>query len=266
MLASQPNLGQILDHPKTQAILGNADILQQLRAIDLKDLRDYLRTGVSEKYQDLPVLGRWELDPYLTLLQEKKRKVGMSSAEMRLLRYHMEFVKGFKLVVAPDNTAKLKGPDITQMVAKLAELAKAVTEGNRPRTVVRAAPVAVQPQADPQQANQDRLMMQRYGRRGSSTPAATPTPAPVQVVTQTAPAAPPMTAAELAAEIAKLPIVVLAQGTWKEEAGKFKISLQAQKEIKEFAGTKKSSVLEAVVHEDRLFLTENNQGMVMARF
>jgi hypothetical protein len=265
--ASQASLAQILSHPKTQAILGNPDALQQLEQIDLKDLMEYLKTGESMKYLDQPILGRWEVDSYLTLQQEKRRKAGMTSADMRKLRQEVEMIKGFKLVVAPDNTAKLKGPDVAQLLRQLADAARAAMEAAQARAAEAAA--AAVGQAPSTRATTGPLGMsqeaaRRYGVRSAPTPA--PAPAPVVVAPVAVAAPPPPSPAVIAAELAKLPIIVLAQGNWKEEGGKYQISLQAQNELNQFVGLKKSSSVQAVVRDNRLYLTEGNQTMVLARY
>jgi hypothetical protein len=61
-------------------------------------------------------------------------------------------------------------------------------------------------------------------------------------------------------------VVTLAEGTWKEEGGKYVISLRAQNDLSQFVGTKKSSTVQAAVRDSRLYLTEGNQNMVMARY
>ena len=130
LLQTQPAVGQIVNHPKTQAILNNEEILQHVEQTDLKDLREYLQTGESPKYGDTRILGRWQLDPYATLLQLKKRKTGITTAEMRLLKQQLEFIKSYSLVVSPDNAVRLKGPDLMPLLEKyLGELARAFAEG-----------------------------------------------------------------------------------------------------------------------------------------
>ena len=119
----------MIESPISDLKLGALGVTrEQLEQIDLKDLMAYLKTGESPKYSDQPILGRWEVDPYLTLQQEKRRKVGMTSQEMRQLRQNVEMIKGFKLVVAPDNSAKLKGPDVVQLIKRLADAARAAME------------------------------------------------------------------------------------------------------------------------------------------
>jgi hypothetical protein len=70
----------------------------------------------------------------------------------------------------------------------------------------------------------------------------------------------------IAAELARLPTIVLAEGNWKEEGGKYQITLQGQSELGQFVGMKRSSTVQAVVRDNRLYLSEGNQTMVMARY
>jgi hypothetical protein len=277
MLQTQASLGQILNHPKTQVILGSQEIRDQLNQLNLKDLLDYLKTGVSEIYQGEPILGRWELDPNTTMQQEKKRRATMTSADMRILRYKVEFTKGFTLMIAPDNVARLKGPDLAQVASKINDLFKATAEGPARRAVAvvpATTPAQVPGEATGPTPSMPQSVADRYGirrgggaPRGSMTPQQSQTPAPgVMPGAAAAPAAPPPTMAAVAAEIAKLPTVVLAEGNWKEDGGKVIINLQSGNDLPLFVGTKKSSRLEAVLRDERLYLTEQSQTMVMAKF
>jgi hypothetical protein len=273
LLASQSSIGQLLENPKTQAILSNTELLGQLREIDLKDLQHYLKTGVSEKYQDVPILGRWEIDPYLTFILEKRRKTGMTAADVRMLRYHIEFVKGFKLYIAPDNTVKLKGPDISQMAGRLPEIERALAAGSKPRPQVQViqVPQTADPQSDPSASpTYNRMLSERYGLRGGRGGGpGEPAPAPATLVPQQAAAAAVpalMTTTELAAEIAKLPMTLLAEGTWKEQDSRYVVSLRPQKEVSQFLGTRRSSNIEASMREDWLQLSEGSQAMALLKF
>jgi hypothetical protein len=270
MWASQASVAQILSHPKTQAILGNQDALQQLEQIDLQDLMAYLKTNVPSAKYDQPILGRWEVDPYLTLQQEKRHKIGMTSMEMRKLRQNVEMIKGFKLVVAPDGSAKLKGPDVAQLIKQLADAARAAMEAAQAQAAAAAAAAAgaaPAPTAGPSGPSaMSQQMARRYGRQATQAPAPAPVPAPVVLAPAAVAAPPPPSPAVIAAELAKLSTVVLAQGNWKEEGGKYQVTLQAQNELNQFVGTKRSSTIQAVVRDNRLYLTEGNQTMVMARY
>jgi uncharacterized membrane protein required for colicin V production len=276
LLAGQPSVADVVNHPRIQTVVGNADSLAQLRTLDLKDLSQYLRTGVSERYQDTPILGRWEVDPYLTFLGEKRRRKEMTATDVRLLRFQMEYVRGLKLLLAPDNTVRLKGPDIGQVIGRLADLAKLVSEGSKPRPqVIAVAPQTLQPSQpvtsqDPNARVAQQQLAQRYGIRNPTAPTPTPSgPGPSPLVA-TAPAAQPapqmITTAELAAEIARLPMTTLAEGTWREENGRYYLTFQPARELPQFIGTRRSTSVEANFRDDRLYLAERNQGLVMSRF
>jgi hypothetical protein len=269
LLATQAAVGQIASNPKTQAILNNQEIIQQIEQTDLKDLRQYLNTGESPKYVDTRILGRWQLDPYATLLQMKRHRAGITTAEMRLLKQQLEFIKSYSLVVTPDNAVRLKGPDVMQLMEKyLGEMARAFAEGHRraspPRTVA-AAPAPQAPAAST--PGQSAEMRRRYGLGPAATPAPTPAPAPIYAVPVAAPAtSPPPTPAAIAAEIAALPIIVLAQGTWKGEGSRYELSMQAQAGGFKFDSGGKSANVEAEVRDARLYLTEGKSTTVLVKF
>jgi hypothetical protein len=274
MLASQPSVATIINHPKTQGLVGNPGVLEPLDQLDLKDLIQYLKTGISPKYQDQPILGRWEVDTYNTFQQAKRQKVGMSTADLRALKLIMEANKGFMLVVAPDGTLKLKGPDLGQVGKKLQETLAALAEGKLAKATTNrpvAAVAVAQPAATQASGQPSSRMMQRYGLRPGSPNSGTPPVAAARpaatAAAAAAPAAPqPLTPAALTAEIAKLPTVVLAQGTWKEEAGGYKMQLKSDKDLKQFVGTHGNSSVEAFIRDNRLWLTEDGQTLVLARF
>ena len=263
LLATQAPVGQIIDNPKTQAILNNQEIVQQLQQTDLKDLLEYLKTGESPKFADMRILGRWQLDPYATLLQEKRHRSHMTTADMRLLKQELEFKKSLTLVATPDNLVRLKGPDIMPLMKKYVGEMKAYMEGGskKPTPIARAPlPAPAQPPA----SASEQLMRQRYGiNRGAQTPP----PAPAATVAAApVPAAAPPSPAAIAAEIAKLSVVVLAQGTWKADADKYELALQAQVSNLPFEDGKKSATVAAEIRDGRLYLTAGEEIFVLEKF
>ncbi|PYJ81018.1 MAG: hypothetical protein DME22_22475, partial [Verrucomicrobia bacterium] len=265
MLATQAPVSQVINHPKTQAILSNQEIIQQLQQTDLKDLFEYLKTGESPKFADMKILGRWQLDPYATLLQEKKKRSRLTTVEMKLLKQQLEFVKGYTLVVTPDNNVKLKGPDVVALMQKYIGDLKAFAEGTARKPVPTVRATAPAP-AQPITPNVSPQMAQRYGlNRAAPAPARAPAPPPV-AVSPAAPAAAPPSPVAIAAEIAKLPIVVLAQGNWKGEGDSYELTMQSQAGGFQFGNGKKSATVEATIRDGRLYLTEENETMVMEKF
>jgi len=65
----------VLDHPKAQVILNNPDLLRmiwQTLIPDLQDLRTFLTTGKSPKYDPEKILGRWDFDLNYTMIMVHK--------------------------------------------------------------------------------------------------------------------------------------------------------------------------------------------------
>src|SRR5438874_8810431 len=156
-----------------------------------------------------------------------------------ILKHELEFKKSLTLIAAPDTTVKLKGPDVAGLMKKYIGEMKAYMEGGSKKSapIARAAVAAPAPTPPPSAGNQE--MLRRYGANRSA-PRPAPTAPPV-VAVPVAPAAAPPTPAAIAAEITKLPTVVLAQGNWKGEADRYELTLQAQVSSLPFDDSKKSA-------------------------
>jgi hypothetical protein len=102
----------VLDHPKVQGIVNNSDLLRSIWTTlepDLKDLRAFLETGRSAKYDGEKILGRWNFDVNSAMAIVRKDKPNLPSKEMQKIKRAMAagFAKtGF--VAAPDHQAILK--------------------------------------------------------------------------------------------------------------------------------------------------------------
>jgi hypothetical protein len=79
MIREQANILTILNHPKTQAILGDKEIVAGFRQADIADLKTFLETGRSPKYESEKIIGRWRLHPAATvqLLRQKYPNLGV---------------------------------------------------------------------------------------------------------------------------------------------------------------------------------------------
>jgi hypothetical protein len=103
---------QLLDYPKTQAILQNPDLLKSIWTTvvpDLKDLRIFLETGKSAKYDPERILGRWNFNAKVAVGLLRKAKPNITSKEMLKWRNWMEaaFAKT-SFVAMTDHQAILK--------------------------------------------------------------------------------------------------------------------------------------------------------------
>ncbi len=109
LLLSKGDFMEIVNNPKTQALLANKEIMQELLQQDLKDLRRFLETGVSPKFQDEKILGKWNLDFYSTLAQERKKRPDMSASELkRLKQIFTEIAPTISLMATTDKKLILK--------------------------------------------------------------------------------------------------------------------------------------------------------------
>ena len=77
---------RLLDYPKAQAIIQQPDLLKLIWTTvvpDLPDLRAYLETGKSPKYDREQILGRWNFSVDVTLRLFREAKRNISSKEMQ---------------------------------------------------------------------------------------------------------------------------------------------------------------------------------------
>lgn len=132
LLQSKADIAEIIRHPKTQAILRNDEIMQELLAQDFNDLRQFLETGNSPKFEDENILGRWKLDMYATIAQERKNRPNMKSSDMiRLKKMLTEMMPDVTLVARPDKKVVLK-VEMTEAMKQLAESAAARAQAAQP--------------------------------------------------------------------------------------------------------------------------------------
>ena len=228
MLQTKAPVMTIVNHPKIRTVINNAEIMQELRQTDLKDLYQYLKTGKSAKYDEVKILGRWRLDTAATLTLERKKNPDISPAEMKKLRMLvMVFLEKVSFMATPANQAFVK-MDLSEEAKKIIEAAKAA-----------AAPKPTEDGAAPG-ATLDPRMAARYGLRPRQ---AAPTPAP-------APAA--------AAPALPVPNVDLAsQGTWERDGEKYKLKLKDEKG--------KDQSAEATADDERLIVMLQGHPMVFVR-
>jgi len=103
---------KVVDYPKAQAILQNPDLLKSIWATvvpDLKDLRVFLETGKSAKYDPEGILGRWKFNASVAVGFLRKAKPNITSKEMLQWRNWMEAAYATTSFVAmTDHQAILK--------------------------------------------------------------------------------------------------------------------------------------------------------------
>src|SRR5207249_2701449 len=108
----QKPIMDVINHPKAQAIVKNPDLLRSIWTTvepDLKDLRAFLESGRSAKYDGEKILGRWNFDVNSAMAAVRRARPNLPSSEMQRIKRAMAvgFAKtGF--VATPEHQAILK--------------------------------------------------------------------------------------------------------------------------------------------------------------
>lgn len=82
----------LVNYPKVQNLINNSDLLSSIWATlvpDLTDLRSFLETGHSPKYDPEKILGRWKFDVTVAFAMMRRAKPNISSTEMQRMRKWM---------------------------------------------------------------------------------------------------------------------------------------------------------------------------------
>ncbi len=102
-LLETPRLAGIRNNPQLLASIWNTTLP------DLDDLRAYLKSGRSAKYDPIKILGRWSFDVNAAVSAIRRAKPTMSSRDMGNLRRYMEAAFGKTGMVArPDHSVSLR--------------------------------------------------------------------------------------------------------------------------------------------------------------
>ncbi|MBI4325057.1 MAG: CvpA family protein, partial [Chloroflexi bacterium] len=223
--STKASITTIIQHPRVQAVLNNQSIIDELRAVDLKDLAHYLQTGKSPKYSDEKILGRWLLDVDEVITQTKKNP-DMSAAELIILRKVAAVLQGATLSATLDNRIVFKlDPAAAQAAAPPPAPAGF---GNGGGGFGGGGPP---PPADPYQG--------RYGIRPSAPTPAPPPPTPV--------AAPQSPYPQLTGE-----------GTWKRVSDRYELTVPDAK-------GKQYAVTGRIEDDELTLLVEGGQVFVFVR-
>jgi hypothetical protein len=209
-LQKQPGLAEVMENAKIQAVVFNADLTQDLLSkLDLKDLKAFIETGKSPKYDSFKILGQWALDADQILVLAKKRKPDIKTGELAILKQSLATMSaGTSFKATCDNKAKLtiKGNviDLTKLAEMRANALAAAAARNAPPRRSLGAPTSIAANLRSRYATDP-----RYG------------------------APPPAAAAEEPAEgAAPTPLreeVKTYDGTWDGEGGTYELAIRDDK-------------------------------------
>jgi hypothetical protein len=108
---SSPSLGDFMANEKVSKLLDNVDMYTNVVGLvqgDLKDLKAYLETGNSPKYEDQKILGRWKINYGGSMSAARKKKPYWSRAELQVLATRFSVFKDAEITAMIDNTITLK--------------------------------------------------------------------------------------------------------------------------------------------------------------
>jgi hypothetical protein len=102
----------LLEHPRIQAIRNNPALLKKIWSTvesNLSDLRTYLVSGQSPRYDPVKILGRWDFDLNALLLAIRRAKPNIAAAELTKQRAELLAKYGkARLIARPDNEVTLQ--------------------------------------------------------------------------------------------------------------------------------------------------------------
>lgn len=111
LIQDQAGFTALLSHPKTQAILNNGDVQEQLAKLDLVDLRKFLETGKSPEFDEEKLLGRWQTDMAAIVTDARRKRANLALADLKNLRTALNAILSqAKLTVYPDGKFALRVP------------------------------------------------------------------------------------------------------------------------------------------------------------
>ena len=110
MVTGKGGLGNILAHETALELMGDFDFMSKIQGLDYADLQEFIRTGVSPKYQDDPLVGKWRIDIARSVREYGRKYPQVPAAYLsRLPNYIKGRYGDITLIVAPDGGAFLKG-------------------------------------------------------------------------------------------------------------------------------------------------------------
>jgi uncharacterized membrane protein required for colicin V production len=151
LLLNRGSVSAIINHPKFQSLISNQPLMDELKQVDLADLRHYLETGKSAKYDEQQILGRWKVDHDEVVTSMRKLKPDMTAADMLALRKAAANLAGVSMTATVDNKVTFKVDPALQAAATaaLGQPAGTPSPGARPaidpRTGRPVPPRAIRP-------------------------------------------------------------------------------------------------------------------------
>jgi hypothetical protein len=273
LIQSRAGVVEVLENAKIRAVADNPELVNELLSLDFADLDEYLRTGISGKYKDERLLGRWRLNVRRSIAEMKNvSSEKLPTVEFNLLRKALNvYLDNMTVGFTTDNKAlvKVKAKDelkLLQTVGRASATPAAVSapsaDGSTPPPApgggLTARGLAARALPPPQPAATDSgmsaEMRQRYGltgRGGNTAGRAQSLAQPLAaapVVQLKVVAKPPSTTLS--------PLMSTGEGSWAKSGDKYQIKIS--KDDKEV-------VLEVVIKENQMIATADGRTLVFDR-
>jgi hypothetical protein len=107
----QRTLGEVMNHERVKPLVHDVKLYTNLVAMlsgDLKDLKSYLETGKSPKYDEDKILGRWKFDYRETYGLARKGKPNLTLQELNRMRRFLSGFNDTEFLATVDHKAALR--------------------------------------------------------------------------------------------------------------------------------------------------------------
>jgi hypothetical protein len=109
----QAPLGEVFANANVESILTNPELIDEIWSTvepNLEDLDEYLHTGISPRFSDQPIYGRWRFNPSASAANLRRERPNISSREMKRTRQILALSFGqASLVIGTDERLVAKG-------------------------------------------------------------------------------------------------------------------------------------------------------------
>lgn len=263
LVQSKAGLSQILEHPKIVAVTDNPDLVNELLGLDFADLSAYLRTGVSGKYKDEHILGRWRLNVRRSIGEMKLVPSDkLPGVEFNLLRKALNvYLDDMMLGFTTDNKAlvKVKAKDEQKLLQTVGRATASPAGGGGQGQPQAQQPVRVvtQPVSQPTPGGgMSPELRQRYGLTGGGRgPGGEGGGATAFANTGGVVVAPKVAPKQTTTALG--PIMSTGEGAWAKSGDGYKVTVS--KDGKELS-------LQVVVKENQLVASHEGRILVFDRF
>ncbi len=112
LITQKGSLAKIFESETTLGLLENGEFMSVVQNLDYEDFSEFIETGVSPMFKDDPIVGKWKIDVGRSVRDYGRKYPQLRPAILgRVPGYVNARWRDLTLIVAPDNTAFLKGGD-----------------------------------------------------------------------------------------------------------------------------------------------------------